>query len=225
MIPRHHLPDELLMAHASGAAAPGLGVLVASHMVLCPDCRGRVAELEALGGAVLEQSPAAPLDPGLLDDIMDRLDQGPPPLQHTAPPSPGVGDHLLEGDLVLPGPIRALVAETAAKWSTIVPGVIHSLDLPLHIGQMPLRLIRMRGGFEVPKHTHQGTEINMVLAGGYSDDGADFERGDVQVSDADVTHSLRMHKDAPCVLLAVNEAPLIPVGTISKLAQIITGKM
>jgi putative transcriptional regulator len=225
MIPRHHLPDELLMAYASGAAAPGLGVLVASHMVLCPDCRGRVAELEALGGAVLEQSPAAPLDPGLLDDIMARLDQGPPPLQHTAPPSPGVGDHLLEGDLVLPGPIRALVAETAAKWSAIVPGVIHSLDLPLHIGEMPLRLIRMRGGFKVPEHTHQGTEINMVLAGGYSDDGADFERGDVQVSNADVTHSLRMHKDAPCVLLAVNEAPLIPVGTISKLAQIITGKM
>mgnify|MGYP006979370577 CR=1 FL=1 len=79
MTPRNHLPDDLWMDHAGGGAARGVEGLVTSHRVLCPACRRRVAELEVLGGAVLDGVPPAALDTGLLDGIMGRLDEGEPP--------------------------------------------------------------------------------------------------------------------------------------------------
>ena len=46
----HHLPEDRLAAYAAGTAGEADALLVASHLVLCPDCRRRVAEYEALGG-------------------------------------------------------------------------------------------------------------------------------------------------------------------------------
>ena len=225
MIPRHHLPDDVLMAHASGVSAPAIEVLVSAHLVLCPDCRRQTAEYEAVGGAALSRQDPAPVDASVLDSIMDQLDTGMPPERNPAPDTSSVEQDLLDGGLILPRPILELVAQTAGRWKAVVPGLIHEIFLPLTHGEMPVRLIRMRGGFEVPPHTHDGTEINLVLAGGYNDDEVEFERGDVQFSDESVTHSLKIHKEAPCVLLVVNESPLVPVGAKSRLAQLFTGKM
>ena len=225
MTPRHHLPDDLLMAHASGVASRGVDVLVTAHLVLCPGCRGRVAELEALGGAVLDDAPPAALDSGLLDGIMGRLNEGEPPLTHPPATDDGRADAVLPSGLVLPRPIRELVLETDAAWKTVVPGLLHQLPLPVKVGEMPLRLIRLRSGFVVPNHTHRGIEINLVLSGGYHDEDQEFERGDVQVSDEEVTHSLQIDPGEDCVLLAVNDSPLVPVGFMSKIAKLITGNM
>jgi len=55
--PDHHPSDERLLEYASGAAPEPIALLVATHLALCPACRHVTAELEAVGGALLETLP------------------------------------------------------------------------------------------------------------------------------------------------------------------------
>lgn len=53
---RHHPDPVTLIDYASGALAPALAAVVATHLLLCPRCRTDVKTLEKVGGAMLGQS-------------------------------------------------------------------------------------------------------------------------------------------------------------------------
>ena len=84
-LPTHHPGDALLLDYASGGLGEGPALVVASHMTLCPNCRASVAELEAVGGALLDGIEPEPLSPGCLDRVLARRDEEepspPPPAQ------------------------------------------------------------------------------------------------------------------------------------------------
>ena len=74
---QHHVPDEGLLAHAAGTATEGASLAIACHVALCVACSARVAELEALGGALLETVGSAELRPDALQSVLARLDGAP----------------------------------------------------------------------------------------------------------------------------------------------------
>lgn len=80
---RHHPTEDRLAAYAAGGSSEAESLLVASHLVLCPDCRRRVGDYEALGGMLLEALPAEPLAEDSLARTLARLDR-------TAPEAPPV---------------------------------------------------------------------------------------------------------------------------------------
>ena len=86
-----------------------------------------------------------------------------------------------------------------------------------------MRLLRVRGGFYVPNHSHRGMELNMVLCGGYHDQRVGFERGEVQFADDSVTHDLHIDPGEACVILSVKESVLVPVGVRAKLVSWLFG--
>ena len=51
---RHHLSEPLLMAYAAGQLPEAFGLVVATHLSLCDDCRAQVDTFDAVGGAILE---------------------------------------------------------------------------------------------------------------------------------------------------------------------------
>ena len=55
----HHPSEELLLDYATGALDEGWSIALATHLALCPDCRQKVAEMEAIGAAFMET--AAPI--------------------------------------------------------------------------------------------------------------------------------------------------------------------
>src|SRR5690606_33253783 len=59
----HCAPDALLLAFATGSLNEPLSLLVESHAALNPVSRRRLCEYEAIGGALLEELPPAPLCP------------------------------------------------------------------------------------------------------------------------------------------------------------------
>src|SRR5215470_174971 len=85
----HHPPEDRLAAYAAGSAGEADALLVASHLVLCPDCRRRVAEYEALGGVMLEELPDEALADGSLAQTLSRLAEMAP--EPPRPPPPGAG--------------------------------------------------------------------------------------------------------------------------------------
>jgi len=218
MTPRHHAPDDLLIGYATGTLTEAESLLIAIHLTLCPDCRRRHESLEAIGGAMLETLAPSTMQPGALSAMLAMLD--------TAPPSPPQYPDLPPAfaNLPLPVPLRNYVAQSGQKkWKTVVPGVVHQITLPISWEGAPVRLTRMRGGFKVPQHTHNGRELNIVLTGGFHDRGEGFGRGDISDRDAAVTHELNIDSGEECILLAVNENPLVPIGMTARLASWITG--
>ena len=49
------------------------GLLVATHLALCPHCRLRIGSADALGGFLLVALAAAPVSPSMMDAVLARV--------------------------------------------------------------------------------------------------------------------------------------------------------
>jgi len=94
----HHPSDAVLVAYGAGSLGEGLALVVAGHLAFCPRCRDRIASIEAVGGALLEeiepQAPEAAMDPGALDAMLARLDTLPADVPLPPPAAPDVAAKL-----------------------------------------------------------------------------------------------------------------------------------
>lgn len=191
MITRHP-PEDWLLAHAAGTLDEARDLLVAVHLLSCPQCRGLVAEAETLGGAALGASTPSDPAPDGLEQLLARLDAEPPVVE--APRSP-------PGRPGMP----ALVAPWAdGTWSWLAPGT-WGIDLPHATdGELPLRLIWMRAGTKLP-HRHRGDEAAIVLSGGWTDQYGHVGPGDLHVTTDRDQHDQVIDRGEPCVALVLAE--------------------
>lgn len=210
MTPRHHLPDELLLAYAIGGLSDAESLLVAVHASLCPSCARKVQQHERVAGALLAAGPAADIGEDLLTKTLARLDEAPV----VAPPPP-VKDPILPSALArITGPIHTL------KWKQALPFIANcfSVDLPMSLNGIPVQLRRFRPGTMIPNHCHHAPESDLILTGALIDErtGNRFERGDVSMNDETVTHQLRIDEGDWCVALSVNAGRAKPVGLLAR---------
>jgi putative transcriptional regulator len=206
--PTHHLPDELLLAYATGGLEEAESLLVATHGSLCPRCARRVTEHERLSGALLAAREQAAVSDDLLSRTLAQLDRTPPVVQ-SAPPR----------DRVLPAPLARITGPfEQIRWKRSLPNVL-TLELPLTLGGVPVRLRRFDPGSRIPEHTHRAPEYDMVLTGGVTDNasGKHFVRGDVSANDASDAHSLTIDEGEACVALSVHAARVKPLGLWARL--------
>src|SRR3954447_26169764 len=103
-VPDHHPTEALLLDYAAGVLHEPAPVVVATHMALCPMCRARVRDLDAVGGALLEALPAAAPAARALDAVLAPLEP-PEPLPSVAPLAAPAGLDAATRRLV-PQPLR-----------------------------------------------------------------------------------------------------------------------
>lgn len=204
---RHHLSDQLLMAYSAGELPEAFGLIVATHLSMCDDCRARAASFDAVGGALVEAS-SAPSGP--MDDMLARILSLPQtravpqaPRRRTALPAP-LTDYV-GGDL------------DAVRWRSVGMGVkqaILSTDKAA-----TARLLYIPGGQSVPDHGHRGMELTLVLQGAFRDETDRFGPGDVEIASEDVEHTPVAENGEACICLAATDAPLRFRSLIPRLAQ------
>jgi putative transcriptional regulator len=199
--PQHHPDSDLLLAYATGTLAQAPSLVVATHLALCPHCRAEVAEMEAIGGALLSADAGMAVSDGLLSTVLTRLD-GPPPAQPPRRRQAPVGP-----SPVLPEPLRSYIGGDIdrIRWRRTIPG-LHEADVKCAGGSV--RMMRIRSGMGMPQHTHRGDEFTLVLAGGFSDDTGHYLRGDFAATDPSVDHRPIADDDGDCICLAFTDAPL-----------------
>ena len=212
MMPTHHLEPEMLVAYAAGSAKEPLALLVASHLTLCPTCRDAVAELEAVGGALLEALPPAAVDPGAAGRVMARR-AAPAPEPVAVPASVAGGGRL-------PLPLRHYVGGDLDAVAWHGRGRLRERRLLPQHAEYSTRLLRIRAGAAMPRHTHGGAELTLVLAGGFADERDHYSRGDVAIADASVDHRPVADGGEDCICLAVTDAPLRLTGFGSPLLNL-----
>ena len=215
--PKFHPGEEILLDYAGGSLAEPAALVIATHLAFCPWCRRQVAELEAIGGALLEDEPPDLLSPTCLAEVMARLEekgvqgqrQGRAGGTRVVSPDPD--------EVQIPQPLRSYLGTPVAglDWRPMMRG-IEEVDLGLSRGPVKTKLLRLGPGVAVPRHAHLGLEINLVLAGGYCDYRGHYNRGDLVIDDESVDHRPVAERESGCMCLSVTEAPLRMTGGLRR---------
>lgn len=203
--------DDLLLAHAAGRLPEPVGLVVATHLALAPESQTLFREYEALGGAMLDDVAAAELSEGAFERLLARLDDGVEPL-----PSRDRAAEPAGAESSLPPPLRSYIKGGIDSLTWKHFGSVSEAKLPLDDSTYRARLIVLKAGKAVPKHTHEGQEITVVLEGAFHDGIGHYGRGEISIADPHVDHRPTADPDGDCLCLTVTDAPLRLTGTFSR---------
>lgn len=225
LTPAHHIDDATLASYSAGSLPMPLGVVVATHMRLCPLCRARLAEADAVGGTLVRQQEPAPLSADARATILARLDAEPVPLGHADPTDEAAADAApaaYDGDR-LPPELHAFFGDSYSglRWKRVVPGVQRIRVRTAGAGD--LMLLRIAPGKSMPMHSHQGSEMTVVLKGAYRDALGRFGPGDMADLDSEVMHQPVTEAGEACICLAATDAPLRFPGRVARMLQPLLG--
>jgi putative transcriptional regulator len=209
----HHPDRALLLDYATGALSEPFALVVATHMALCPACRHEVSAMEAIGGAMLEASTdcsqAQPED--AFARLMAHVEAVPG--EHAAS-QPAINDPALAA---IPRPLRDRLPASPDQMPWRRQGPIETVFLPCDVPGYRVRMLRIAPGRGVPRHTHRGEELTLVLQGAYSDATGHFGRGDLETADPTLDHRPVADPGEQCICLAVTSAPLRLTGRLGRL--------
>jgi putative transcriptional regulator len=196
---RHHPQPELLTEYAAGTLSLAQASCIAAHFNYCRDCQRSAVELQSIGAALFEAQDPQGAGDALLERVLARLDEE-PPLSYARPAceegsTPALLQRLMNGDFA-DLPWRKVT--DALRISYLRTGD------PAH----EFALYRIRAGGEIPAHDHRGSEMTLVLEGGFSDGRGSYHAGDFVLRQASDKHAPRALADQDCICLAVLDAPL-----------------
>lgn len=233
---KHHPSDELLFDYAAGNLGEGWSLAIATHLALCPACRRTVADLEAVGGALLEAVPPTTVASSVVKDfdalMMKVFEEGSTTDKSThadrgihkacniarfestdrfAPP-------------VLPQPLRGYLGSDidGIQWKGLGRGASQAMVGLRGVGATA-RMLKIPAGKPVPEHTHRGLELTLVLRGAFEDETGVYGPGDLQQADDSLNHRPHALPGEDCICLAVTDAPLRFKGLAARLVQPLLG--
>ncbi|HXG81520.1 MAG TPA: ChrR family anti-sigma-E factor [Sphingomicrobium sp.] len=211
----HHPSDETLLRLAAGSLGAGPALVVSVHLETCAQCRDRKSAFEAVGGAILEEMPPAPLAADLFGRTMERIEVS-QPLRASEPIAI---KHPLLG-IELP---RAMRHCEIGPWRWLGPGFKWSkVRIP---GSPDEKIMLLKGnpGLHIPAHGHTGLEFMQVLAGSLADERGEYFPGDLDEAGDDVDHRPVVGSDSDCVCLAALEGDTRLHGLFGRLLRPIVG--
>lgn len=208
--------DDVLMAYAAGTLAQAPALVVAAHLVLCPDSAKRARQFASLSGVLLEHAPKAELRADSLEEALALLEN--PTAAETLPRGTWLAD--LPSDMALPSLLRHY---NVGKWRFLAPGVQwSSIGTGGPARDRPM-LLRSKPGMVLPEHTHAGTEYTLVLKGSLHDAMGNYRVGDLIVADASVEHEPVAGPDQECICLAAVDGRLRMKSLIGRIIQPLLG--
>jgi len=205
--------NALLADYAAGHLNPALHSLVASHLEMKPDNRSFVSTLEAAHARALDdEAPVAlPNRQALLDHVFSFGDRQVPV-------------KLKRKNALLPDALHSFVGRELedVKWRSVLPG-LKEFRISDKDAETEASLLWIRSGRRMPAHTHDGSEVTLVLKGGFSDLMGHYGRGDIAIADGDVDHRPRADDDGDCICFAVTDAPVRLTGFLGRFLQRFSG--
>ncbi len=217
----HHPTQETLLSYAAGSLPASLALVVGCHLQYCRQCRSGVSAGEALGAELMVALSPQALSDRARDSVFARLDEQQAGGEIGREPKSVIVNSM---ESSVPRLLQGVLQQDdldALPWKrTIAPGL---KQIVLNCGEGDVRLLRISAGKKMPVHGHGGSELTMILRGGYSDSLGKFNRGDVADLEAGVEHQPMADSDEDCICLAGMDAPLVFKGWLARLIQPIVG--
>ncbi len=208
------LVESLLIDYASGSLPLALEVLVESHIAMNPSSARAIRMLLQIGGALMENSEPISMSEGSFEKLMDEIDAG--------QEEDIVNNAISNDNDKLPLPLRNYISETnfLKNWRRIGIGLSEqTVDFGDEFGSA--KLYRIAPGCGVPSHSHDGNEVSLVLAGGFTDEYGSYGPGDISIQETGAIHKPVADADGECIVLAVNEGPIVLTGPVGRLLNML----
>lgn len=203
--------DELLAGYAAGTLTYPAQALIGAHLELSERNRTYVNSLETLAAVGL--SDAEPVDIANRERALAAIFDSEQPILRSgkAAPATSVGTYS-----PIPRSLQSIVGSSIdmLAWKTLLPGVREC-----KLGEIDgcnASLLWVRAGRAMPSHTHHGTELTLVLQGGFTDDDGHFVAGDVAFADGDVDHKPVADEGEDCICFAVTAGRLELTGPVGR---------
>ena len=211
MIPRHHPSEALLLDYSAGALDAARELVIGAHVASCDICAREAALFDAVGGALLDTLPPAPVASDALATVLGRIER----------PEPQAAVALEQRPDWIRVPSAVLeAARTRRRWAA--PGVWVA---PITGDRRGMRayLLRIGKGMSVPCHTHRGVELVVVLKGAYADGDTCHRAGDFAENAVELTHQPEATRDGECICLIAADGALVPRDWVGRLFQPFVG--
>lgn len=216
---RHHPTLDTLARYAAGHMCEAQSVVIATHATACVACRDEIRDFEALGGIALEEIDPAEMSAGALDAFWVRA--GALEAELKKPIEAPTAPVRIEAAAPLAAYLKSGVDDV--KWSPIATGVSQSVLKADGYRSGALRLLRILPGTAIPRHTHEGSELTLILRGAYNDELGKYAAGDIADLDGQALHSPTAVGDEPCICLIATNAPLKFDSLLGKVMQPFVG--
>ncbi len=207
------LLDRYLTAYANGTLSDGMSLLIASFLTYSPEARAKVADLEVVAGAMLEELPVQDLDPPGFDAVMARIDEG---RDNAIQSFPKVTDARV------PSPLRSALDGNLddLRWKFRMPG-LSEYCLDSYEGEA-VSLLRAKPGTGMLAHTHEGEEATLILTGQMADGDKVYRAGDIAVADHHHDHCPKIIGDETCYCLIVMSGSMKFTGPVGRALNLFT---
>lgn len=196
----YHPQLELLTEHASGNLPLAQAACVSAHMNYCEQCRRASGQLQSVGAILFEGLHPEPVGDTLLNAVLARLDDATPlsfasTSAWSSSRTPAILQRLMNGDY------------TDLVWKKITSSLRISY-LKTGDPNYEFALYHIKAGGKIPEHTHRGSEMTLVLEGGFSDAQGSYHRGDFIFRQPSDVHAPTALQSEDCICVAVLDAPL-----------------
>lgn len=211
----HHPSEETLLRLGAGTLGAGPALVVSVHLEGCALCRERLVRFEAVGGAILDETPPALLTSDLLGRTMERIEgfRATPLKEEVLRKHPALG-------IELP---RAMRDCEVGPWRWLGPGFKWSKVKIAGSPGAKIMLLKGRAGLHLPAHGHTGLEFMQILSGSLSDDRGQYFPGDLDEADEEVDHQPVVGGESDCICLAALEGDTRLHGMLGRLLRPIVG--
>ncbi|MBT4847698.1 MAG: hypothetical protein HON95_02035 [Alphaproteobacteria bacterium] len=204
--------DALLVDYAAGALSQPLEILIETHLAMNPESAKTMQMLMQLGGILLEECEPVSLSEDALDKVMSAIAEDEEPLQKVTHSE----------NSFLPRPISDYIPDLSCTKSWRSAGIgIARHDVKFSQSDMRATIYRIQPSRAVPSHSHTGSEITLVLAGGFSDESGTFGPGDIAVQEAGEAHKPVADADGECIVFAVNEGDIRLAGPFGRVFSLL----
>lgn len=193
----HHLNEQMLLAYSAGVLPEAFDLVIASHLYLSSEGRALQCCYNALGGVVLSKCEKERMSRDALSNTLQQIK------------SSTCGCQLPEICMgVFPEPLQNYVGADpkTIRWRRLCKGVRQA---QIKTGpRASARLLYVSAGHAIPDHSRKGTELTLVLQGGYHCGDTVFNRGDIEIADHETGHHPVAEPGQDCICLRATDAPL-----------------
>ena len=195
-----HPELDLLTEYTAGNLPLAQAACVSAHMNYCDQCQRTASQLQDLGAVMFDALQGEPVGDAQLNAVLARLDDV-PPLSYAKAETGAVGrtpailQRLMSGDF------------SDLAWKKITKTLSISY-LKTGDPNYEFALYHIKAGGKIPEHTHRGSEMTLVLEGGFSDADGSYDQGDFIFRQATDVHAPTALQSEDCICLAVLDAPL-----------------
>lgn len=211
----NHCPSSATLADFSFGNGFSLSdIVLRAHISACSHCRQKIREIESIGADLLmneiHNQIGEPLDntDARIDDILDSYDNHGDikPDKDNVLTKSKADDFELDNSLDCLFPSYLDCSFDALPWKSVGKD-IQLCKLREHKNSK-LWMVKGKPGAKLPKHSHRGQELTLVLKGSYACSSNIYQPGDLHECDDENTHQPIIVGETDCISLVATEGDL-----------------